>query len=110
GVIAQSCDDVVVMYAGRVVERGPVKEIFANPQHAYTKGLLASIPRLETPRKSELKTIPGNVASIHDFVKGCRFCQRMGVPVEELTERPVLEQIAADHWAENCPRCRAATS
>lgn len=106
GVIAQSCDDVVVMYAGRVVERGPVNEIFANPQHAYTKGLLASIPRLETPRKSVLNTIPGNVASIHEFVKGCRFCQRLGVPVGELTERPVLEEIAPGHWAENCPRCR----
>lgn len=106
GVIAQSCDDVVVMYAGRVVERGPVKEIFANPAHAYTKGLLASIPRLETERKSRLRTIPGNVASIHDFVKGCRFCQRMGVPAAQLTERPQLERVGEGHYAENCPRCR----
>lgn len=105
GVIAQACDDVVVMYAGRVAEKAPVKELFASPMHAYTRGLLASIPTLDTPRKSELNTIPGNVASIHDFVKGCRFCQRMGVPVEELTERPSFEEVASGHWVETCPKC-----
>ena len=105
GVIAQACDDVVVMYAGRIVEKAEVRELFANPLHAYTKGVLSSIPRLDTPRKSVLKTIPGNVASIHDFVKGCRFCQRLGVPVRELVHRPDFEEVKADHWVETCPRC-----
>ena len=105
GVIAQACDDVVVMYAGRIVEKAEVRELFANPLHAYTKGLLSSIPRLDTPRKSVLKTIPGNVASIHDFVKGCRFCQRLGVPVSELTSRPEFTEVKPGHWVETCPRC-----
>ena len=105
GVIAQSCDSVVVMYAGRVVEKAPVRELFANPRHAYTRGLLASIPQLSSVRKTKLPTIPGQVASIADFVPGCRFCQRQGVPAEELTERPPLVEISPDHFVEACPRC-----
>ncbi len=109
GVIAQSCDEVVVMYAGRVVEKAEVHELFKNPQHAYTKGLLNSIPRLDTPRKSELNTIAGNVASIHEFVKGCRFCQRMGVAVAELTTQPDFIEVSPGHWVEQCPRCYSAS-
>ncbi len=105
GVIAGACDEVVVMYAGRVVERAPVRELFENPKHAYTQGLLDSIPRLETPRKSKLQTIPGSVASIQNFVKGCRFCQRMEVPVEELTVKPELVEVSPNHFVEDCPRC-----
>lgn len=105
GVIAESCDWVVVMYAGRVVERASAQELFTNPQHAYTKGLLASMPRLDMQRKCKLQTIPGQVAPIHEFVPGCRFCQRMGVPVEELIERPPYREIAPGHWVEVCPRC-----
>ncbi|MEC9055211.1 MAG: ABC transporter ATP-binding protein, partial [Verrucomicrobiota bacterium] len=75
GVIAENCDLVVVMYAGRVVERAPVKELFANPMHAYTRGLLNSIPKLSLPPKSELNTIPGMVASLSEMACGCRFCQ-----------------------------------
>ena len=78
GVIAENCDEVVVMYAGRVVERAPVRELFANPLHAYTHGLLDSMPRLSLPPKSTLNTIPGMVASLGEMVPGCRFCQRLG--------------------------------
>ncbi len=105
GVIAETCDEVVVMYAGRVVEQAPVVELFKNPQHAYTKGLLASIPRLETPRKSMLKTIPNNVAGIADFVSGCRFCQRMDREGETLVNRPIFKEVSTDHWVEACAKC-----
>lgn len=110
GVIAQTCDEVVVMYAGRVVEKAPVHELFRNPMHAYTKGLLHSIPRMDMEPKSELNTIPGNVASIHEFVQGCRFCQRMEVPVTELTERPHFIEAKPGHWVETCPKCYSEQS
>lgn len=105
GVIAETCDEVVVMYGGRVVEQAPVLDIFKNPQHAYTKGLLDSIPRLDTPRKSVLKTIPNMVAGLAEFVDGCRFCQRMEREGESLNVRPEFKEIATDHWVEACPEC-----
>lgn len=105
GVIAQHCDTVVVMYAGRIVETAPVRELFANPRHAYTRGLLGSMPRLDTPRKTHLPTIPGQVAGISEFADGCRFCQRMGRPAAELTERPAIKEIAPGHLVEACPVC-----
>jgi peptide/nickel transport system ATP-binding protein len=105
GVIAETCDEVVVMYGGRVVERAPVREIFARPRHAYTRGLLASIPRLDTPRKSVLPVIPGMVASLRDFVPGCRFCQRMDRQGPTLRERPPFLEITPGHWVEACPIC-----
>jgi len=105
GVIAGHCDEVVVMYAGRVVERAQVGELFANPRHAYTRGLLAAIPTLETPRKSRLNTIEGQVAAISDFVPGCRFCQRMERTGETLATRAPFIEISKDHWVEACPKC-----
>jgi peptide/nickel transport system ATP-binding protein len=105
GVIAETCDEVVVMYAGRVVEQAPVLNIFKNPQHAYTRGLLASMTTLDTPRKSKLKTIPNVVSGIADFVPGCRFCQRMERTGETIKVRPDFIEIAKDHWVEACPLC-----
>ncbi|MEK7950503.1 ABC transporter ATP-binding protein [Luteolibacter soli] len=109
GVIAETCDEVVVMYAGRVVERAPVKELFARPLHAYTRGLLASIPRLETPRKAKLPVIPGMVASLRDLVPGCRFCQRMDRQGSTLRDRPPFIEVSHGHWVEACPNCYAST-
>ena len=108
GVIAETCDEVVVMYGGRVVERAPVRELFARPLHAYTRGLLASIPRMETPRKTVLPVIPGMVASLKDFVPGCRFCQRMDRQGSTLRERPPFLEASPGHWVEACPICYVA--
>jgi len=109
GVIAETCDEVVVMYAGRVVERAPVKELFGNPQHAYTKGLLASIPRLDRPRKTKLPTIEGNVPSLFDMPAGCRFHTRAPKRHDEAAKntRPPYIEIAegSGHWVEACPFC-----
>ena len=105
GVIAETCDDVLVMYAGRVVERASAVELFENPLHAYTKGLLASIPTLDMPSKSLLKTIPGMVAPLADLTHGCRFCQRMGRNAPISRERPRFVEVSPGHWVESCPEC-----
>ena len=109
GVIAETCDEVVVMYAGRVVERASAEELFSNPLHAYTKGLLHSIPTLETPSKSVLNTIPGMVASLADLSHGCRFCQRMGRTAPVSRERPKFAEVSPGHWVETCPECYQPT-
>ena len=105
GVIAEMCDDVTVMYAGRVVERAPVKELFANPLHAYTRGLMACTPNIASTRKSILPAIPGQVANPSDFVRGCRFCQRMERYGSTLTTRPQMIESRPGHWVEACPVC-----
>lgn len=105
GVIAETCDEVVVMYAGRVVEQASAAELFANPLHAYTQGLLRSIPTLDTPSKSVLNTIPGMVASLADLSHGCRFCQRMGRISPVTRERPRIIEASPGHLVENCPEC-----
>jgi oligopeptide/dipeptide ABC transporter ATP-binding protein len=105
GVIAGMCDEVTVMYAGRVVERASVDELFANPLHAYTRGLIACTPNIESTRKSILPSIPGQVANPSDFVNGCRFCQRMERTGETVTIRPEMIEHSAGHWVEACPIC-----
>ena len=105
GVIAETCDEVVVMYGGRVVERASAEELFAHPLHAYTRGLLHSIPTLEKPPKSILSTIPGMVASLAEHVHGCRFCQRMGRSSNITRDRPGFAEVSPGHWVETCPEC-----
>ena len=97
GVVAETCDEVVVMYCGRVVERGDVKTIFANPSHPYTKGLLGSIPRLGDAGK-ELKSIPGNVPNPKYMPKGCKFEPRCPYASEKCREEePGFFQIEEGH-------------
>ena len=76
GVIAELCHEVVVMYAGKVAETGPIREIFHNPRHPYTRGLLSSIPTLDSPHKQPLRIIEGIVPSLDDLPAGCRFENR----------------------------------
>jgi oligopeptide/dipeptide ABC transporter ATP-binding protein len=98
GVIAETCDDVVVMYAGRVAESGPVREIFQNPKHPYTKGLLHSIPRLDHPHKTRLSIIEGMVPGLLDLPAGCRFQNRCPHRVDRCAEAPPpLDESSAGH-------------
>jgi peptide/nickel transport system ATP-binding protein len=94
GVVAEIADDIAVMYAGRIVEHAPTKEIFGSPQHPYTWGLLQSIPRLEIPRGEELVPIAGRPPSLINRPSGCHFHPRCPY-VQEDHKRidPRLERI-----------------
>jgi oligopeptide/dipeptide ABC transporter ATP-binding protein len=107
GVIAEMCEEVVVMYAGRIVERASALEIFHHPRHAYTRGLLASIPHLDSTPGTHLPVIEGMVPSLDKMPAGCRFCPRnTTAPGEPLIkERPPYVEITPGHWVEHCPRC-----
>ena len=107
GVIAEMCDEVAVMYAGRIVEKAPVGLIFSSPTHAYTRGLLQSIPRLDHPPKTRLSTIPGQVPALRNLNEGCRFWERSGLEHTQKMKdhRPPLAEVAPGHWVEACPMC-----
>lgn len=75
GVVAQMTDDIMIMYAGLVMEQGETKEIFANPLHPYTRGLISSIPRLDVDMQ-RLSSIKGSVPNWHEMPRGCRYCNR----------------------------------
>ena len=114
GVIAETCSDVVVMYAGRVAERGSVSQIFDNPQHLYTVGLLNSIPRLDSPRKQRLNTIDGYVPGLMEMPVGARFAPRSPHPriaeylnsASFMEERPGMVEVDTGHWVEDCSYVR----
>ncbi len=99
GVVAELADDVIVMYAGKVVERCPAASLFAEPQHPYTIGLLGSIPRLHLEQQ-RLSAIEGIVPDAAAFPQGCRFHPRCPFAVEKCrTEQPLLKQIKQHHFA-----------
>ena len=99
GVVAEMCHDVIVMYAGRIIEQGTVEEIFYRPKHPYTRGLLDSIPHFETGQKLQsLKTIPGLVPSLLNLPKGCRFSERCQfVQADCKIVDPRLENLRGHH-------------
>jgi oligopeptide/dipeptide ABC transporter ATP-binding protein len=104
GVVAESASRVVVMYAGEVVEEAPVNRLFAAPQHPYTEGLLAAMPRLGASRE-RLNTIPGMVPASTAWPTGCRFRDRCPYAWDKADQHPELADVAADHRA----RCHLAT-
>ena len=97
GVVAEAADDVAVMYAGRIVESGPVESLFADAQHPYTLGLIASLPRLDDDVE-RLATIPGTVPHPAHWPAGCRFSPRCALATETCrTQAPPLVEIATRH-------------
>lgn len=87
GVVAENCDRMAVMYGGRVVESGTVEAIFQDPQHPYTRGLLASLPSIETVH-ARLSPISGSVPPLPDLPAGCPFCTRCGLAIDACRMRP----------------------
>ena len=102
GVVAEACDDVIVMYGGQVVESGSVEQIFRFPQHPYTVGLLGSLPRLDEDR-DELVAISGSVPDMTNPPSGCRFKSRCPFRVEKCEQMPPLRDIFEGH-ASRCWR------
>jgi peptide/nickel transport system ATP-binding protein len=103
GVVAEVCDEVAVMYAGEIVERASVDELFASPQHPYTVGLLGSIPRLDR-RTEHLATIEGMVPNMANPPTGCRFAARCPFVAEACTKAPPpLRELSPGH-ASRCIR------
>jgi peptide/nickel transport system ATP-binding protein len=100
GVVAETAQRVVVMYAGKVVEEAPVAELFARPRHPYTQGLIRSIPRIDTAaqHKQKLATIPGTVPKLIEPGEGCRFAARCRYAQPEcVAATPPLREVAPGH-------------
>jgi oligopeptide/dipeptide ABC transporter ATP-binding protein len=100
GVVGRMCDRVAVMYAGRIVECGPVKQIFEAPQHPYTRALIASVPKMTGPA-GRLTTIEGQPPSLMDLPVGCRFASRCALVEQRcLDAYPGSVRVGEDHTAD----------
>ncbi len=97
GVVARYADRVNVMYAGRIVEQARAREIYANPRHPYTLGLLRSVPRLDEPRRARLDPIQGQPPDLTRLPPGCAFAPRCNYKVERCAEVPPLEDVVPAH-------------
>ena len=107
GVVAEVCDRVVVMYAGQVVETGSVFDIFDEPAHPYTRGLLASLPSVDDPGK-RLDSIPGTVPNPIEWPAGCRFRARCSLAAEGCEQPQELVELRADGRSTRCWRTTGA--
>ncbi|RMF01881.1 MAG: ABC transporter ATP-binding protein [Chloroflexi bacterium] len=100
GVVAGLADRVIVMYAGRIVEEAPVVELYQNPRHPYTLGLLGSIPRLDEERPEKLTSVEGLPPDLIDYPQGCPFYARCPYRIDDcLKEPPPLKNISPGHRA-----------
>jgi oligopeptide transport system ATP-binding protein len=99
GIVARYVDRVNVMYAGQLMETGPTEDIYGEPRHPYTMGLLASVPRLDLPRNRKLSVIPGLPPNLARLPKGCSFAARCSYVTSRCREeRPPLEEVGPDHY------------
>jgi peptide/nickel transport system ATP-binding protein len=100
GVVAETCQRVTVMYAGKVVEEAPVEALFGDPRHPYTQGLIRSIPRIDraVSRQARLESIQGTVPSLLNPPPGCRFAARCKYAMDICTQAiPPLKEVAPGH-------------
>ena len=106
GLLAQSADRILVMYAGQVVESAPVRQLVMNPLHPYTKALMAAVPDISDSENRVLESIPGSVPGNYGVLTGCRFAARCPYASEACTaDQQMLPAGAAGHFV-RC--CRAA--
>jgi len=101
GIVAGLCDRVLVMYAGEAVECGTVDQIYYDPKHPYTQGLLKSVPRLDRLDETEMEAIPGNPPNLLNLPDGCKFRNRCPKAFEACSEKPPM-QLGEDRHAYRC--------
>jgi oligopeptide/dipeptide ABC transporter ATP-binding protein len=106
GVVARYADRVNVMYAGRIIEQAAAGEIYSNPRHPYTLGLLRSVPRLDEPRRARLDPIQGQPPDLTRLPPGCAFAPRCAYRVERCAEVPPLESVVPGHTSACWERAR----
>ncbi len=100
GMVARYVDRVNVMYAGRLMETAPTYDIYEQPRHPYTKGLIASVPRLDLPRKRKLFVIGGLPPNLTRLPKGCPFAPRCYLAIDRCQEeKPELEEVGQNHYS-----------
>lgn len=100
GVVARYADRVNIMYAGKIIERGTARDIYRNPSHPYTLGLLNSVPRLDLPRKEKLDPIEGQPPDLMNLPAGCSFRERCRFSIDRCAEEiPPLQSVSAGHFS-----------
>ncbi len=97
GLIAERAQDVAVMYAGRIVEQAGTKDLFADPLHPYTRGLMASVPKTGEEGRTRLRTIAGTVPRLHELPAGCKFAPRCDIKTARCEAEPELVEVRPGH-------------